>query len=102
MTAEDIVRYGFRTLADVLRSVRSFSVSSDRNYSYVGIRGFALPSDYNSRVLLLVDGHRMNDNIYDQASMGTDFVLDPFMSDRVEIVAARRRRSTAPARFSAS
>ena len=86
VTADDIARYGFRTLADLLRSVRSFSVASDRNYSYIGIRGFALSSDYNSRILLLVDGHRMNDNIYDQASIGADFVLDPFVFDRVEII----------------
>ena len=76
VTADDIARYGFRTLEELLRSVRGFSVSNDCNYSYVGIRGFAL-ADYNSRILLLVDGHRMNDNIYNQASMGADFVLDP-------------------------
>src|SRR5580704_4477843 len=47
ITSEDIQRYGYRTLADILRNVRGFYVSNDRNYSYLGVRGFGLPGDYN-------------------------------------------------------
>lgn len=86
VTAEDIARHGYRTLADILRSVRGFYVTYDRNYSYIGVRGFALPGDYNTRVLVLVDGHRMNDNIYEQATPGSEFGLDPSTFARVEII----------------
>lgn len=86
ITSEEIDRFGYRTLADVLRSVRGFYVSSDRNYSYVGARGFSRPGDYNTRILLLIDGHRMNDNVYDQAQVGTEFPLDVELIDRIEIV----------------
>lgn len=86
VTAGEIKKYGYRTLADILRSVRSFYVTYDRNYAYVGVRGFNRPGDYNSRVLLLVDGHRVNDNIYDQAAIGTEFVLDVDLIDRVEVI----------------
>lgn len=86
VTADDIARYGFRTLADILRSVRGFYVTYDRNYSYIGARGFALPGDYNTRVLILVDGHRMNDDIYEQATPGPELGLDPADFARVEVI----------------
>ena len=40
ITAEDIARYGYRTLADILRGVRGMYVTDDRNFSYLGVRGF--------------------------------------------------------------
>ena len=86
VTADEIRLYGYRTLADVLRSVKGISMSYDRNYSYVGLRGLSRPGDYNSRVLVLIDGHRMNDNIEDQATLGTDFQLDVTLIDRVEVI----------------
>jgi outer membrane receptor for ferrienterochelin and colicins len=86
ITADDIRTYGYRTLADILRSVRSFYVTYDRNYSYLGVRGLGRPGDYNTRVLLLIDGHRMNNNIYDQAMIGSEFPLDIDVVDRVEII----------------
>ncbi len=86
VTADEIARYGYRSLADILRGVRGFYVTDDRNYSYVGARGFNRPGDYSTRLLLLVNGHRMNDNVYDQASVGADFGLDAAMFERVEII----------------
>jgi outer membrane receptor for ferrienterochelin and colicins len=86
VTAEEIKRFGYRTLADILRSVRGFYVSYDRNYSYLGVRGFNRPGDYNSRILLMIDGHRLNDTLYDSALIGTEFPLDVDLIDRVEIV----------------
>jgi outer membrane receptor protein involved in Fe transport len=86
VTADEIREFGYRTLADVLQSVRGFNVIYDRNYSYVGIRGFLKPGDYNARVLFLLDGHRVNDNIYDGAYVGTAFPVDIDLIDRIEIV----------------
>ena len=52
----------------------------------IGTRGFAKPGDYNSRILLLVNGHRVNDNVFGQAEIGAEFGLDPAMFERVEII----------------
>lgn len=86
VTAQEIERYGWRTLADVLRSVRGFYVTDDRAYAYVGSRGFGRPGDYSTRVLITVDGHRFNDNVYDQALIEEGFQLDLAAVDRIEIV----------------
>lgn len=85
ITAEDIRTYGYRTLADILESVRGFFISYDRSYHSLGIRGFGRPGDRNTRVLLLVDGHRVNDNVFNAGPLGNDFVLDADLIDRVEI-----------------
>ena len=86
VTGEQIQKYGYRTLADLLKTVRGFYVINDRNYSYVGVRGLSLPGDYNARILFLVDGHRVNDNIFDGAYVGTEFPVDVDLIDRVEII----------------
>ncbi|MBI5739723.1 MAG: TonB-dependent receptor [Nitrospirae bacterium] len=86
ITADEIRKYGYRNFAEILRSIRGFFISNDRNYSYLGIRGFSLPSDYNDRVLILVDGIRVNDNIYDSVLLGNDFPLETDLIDRIEVV----------------
>ncbi len=86
ITSDEIQKYGYRTLADILRNVRGFYVSYDRNYSYLGVRGYGLPGDYNSRIALMIDGHRLNDNIYDGALIGTEFPIDVDLIDRVEVI----------------
>lgn len=86
VTAHEISVYGYRSLADILRGVPGFWVTDDRNYEHVGVRGFGPLGDYNSRILLLVDGHRVNNNIYDTAPIGLEFPLDVELIERVEIV----------------
>ncbi len=86
VTVDEIQKYGYRTLADILRDVRGFYVTYDRDYSYVGVRGFGRLGDWNSHILLLVDGHRINDNVLGQAMIGTEFPVDVDLIERVEIV----------------
>jgi len=86
ITAEEIQKHGYQTLADVLKGVRSFYVINDRNYSYVGVRGLSLPGDYNARILFLLDGHRVNENIFDGAYVGTEFPVDIDLIERIEII----------------
>jgi iron complex outermembrane receptor protein len=48
----EIARFGYRTLADILRGVRGMAVADDRNFSLLGARACD-SGDYNSRILLL-------------------------------------------------
>lgn len=86
ITRDEIQKYGYRTLADILRSVRGFYVTSDRDYSWVGVRGFGRLGDYNIRILVLVDGHRINDNTFGEAYLGSEFLVDVDLIERVEII----------------
>jgi iron complex outermembrane receptor protein len=86
VTAEDIATYGYRTLAEVLRSLPGVYLTHDRNYTYIGVRGFGRPWDYNSRVLLLIDGVRINENISDGAFLANEFSLDVDLIKRVEFI----------------
>jgi iron complex outermembrane receptor protein len=86
LTAGDIRAYGWRTLGEVLNAVRGVHLRNDRFYLYAGVRGLARPGDYSSRLLVLVDGLRINDNIYDQAGVGREFPLDVSLIERVEFI----------------
>lgn len=88
ITAEDIKTYGYRTLADILQSLPGVYVSYDRNHRNVGVRGFGRPNDDNNHLLFLVDGHRLNDNLYDAGRTGTNFILDVDLIKRVEFLPA--------------
>lgn len=85
ITSDEIKRYGYRTLGDLLASVQGFYVSYDRNYQFLGTRGVNL-GDFNSRILLLVNGHRVNNDLNDAAFVDTAFILDMDLVDRVEII----------------
>ena len=86
ITADEIQKYGYQTLAEILSSVRGMYATDDRNYHYLGVRGFARPGDYNTRILLMVDGIRTNDAIYDTGAIGTEFLIDVDLIDRIEII----------------
>src|SRR5947199_5850293 len=85
ITSDEVKKYGHRTLADILRTVPGMYVTYDRNYSFLGVRGFNLGGD-NNRILLLVDGHRLNNSLSDSAFIGTEFIVDVDLIDRVEVI----------------
>ncbi|HVF16695.1 MAG TPA: TonB-dependent receptor [Steroidobacteraceae bacterium] len=86
VTSDEIRRFGYSTMTDVLRNVRGMYITNDRNYSYVGLRGFLRPGDYSTRVLVLIDGHRMNDNLYDAGGVGREAMIGVELIDRVEVI----------------
>ena len=85
VTADDSKKQGYRTLGDVLRSVRGFYVTYDRGYNAIGMRGMNITGDFSGRRLITLDGHRLNDPIYDSAASGMDFILDVDLIERVEV-----------------
>lgn len=86
LTADQIRNYGWRTLADALNSIRGLYIRNDRNYTYVGNRGFSRPGDYNARMLIMIDGRRMNETIFDTGFIGEEFMLDMNLIERIEYI----------------
>lgn len=86
ITRQEIQAFGWRTLDQALGSLPGIHTTYDRQYSYVGTRGFGLPGDYNTRVLVTVNGNRVNDVVYDQAYVGRDFPLDLALVERIEFI----------------
>lgn len=82
--ADAIQDYGYRTLKDILNSIPGLYSTYDRNYSYLGVRGFGLAGDYNTRVLVLLDGQRVNENVYDGSGIDYDNIVNVDIIKRVE------------------
>ncbi|MBI2875811.1 MAG: TonB-dependent receptor [Candidatus Tectomicrobia bacterium] len=86
ITAEEIKTFGWRTLGEALASLPGTFLTYDRQYLYLGTRGFGPPGDFNTRVLLTMDGMRLNDVVYDMALFGNAFTLDPSLIERIEFI----------------
>ena len=84
VTRQDIQRLGLRSLADILRLFPGVYLSEDGLFTQIGVRGLGRPGDLNSRVLFLLDGLRLNENIYDAGQIDQDFLVEVSQIERVE------------------
>ena len=72
VTRADIRTFGWRTLADVLRSLQGFTVTDDHTYSYAGVRGVGA-GDYRQRFQVLIDGMSVNENVFASVPVDSAF-----------------------------
>lgn len=86
ITRDEIRAHGWRTLAEALASLPGVYLTYDRQYTYLGTRGFGVPGDYNTRILVAIDGNRLNDGLYDAALIGSEFPLDLDLVERIEYI----------------
>lgn len=86
ITRREIKSFGWRTLDEALSSLPGVHSTYDRQYTYLGTRGFGLPGDFNTRVLVTINGNRINDPTYDSGPVGRIFPLDLDMIERIEYI----------------
>ncbi|MFL5322010.1 MAG: TonB-dependent receptor plug domain-containing protein [Myxococcaceae bacterium] len=87
LTGDDILRQGFRSVDEALRSIPGLWVNDDSLYPYVGVRGLQLLGDQGTRVLVLVDGHPFNNSVgIGESNVGRDLPVDVANIDRIEVV----------------
>jgi iron complex outermembrane receptor protein len=87
LSRDDLRAHGFQTLAEALRSVPGLFTYSDGFYQYPGFRGVGLLVDYTVRILVLVDGHPINNSLgIAENSLGLDLLVPMAMVERIEVV----------------
>jgi len=86
VTARDIQDYGYRTLAEILNSMKGLVLSNPDQYFDIGGRGYGIPGDYAGRVLLFIDGMPANDAFFNQIYFGEDGLIEVDLIKQVEYV----------------
>jgi outer membrane receptor for ferrienterochelin and colicins len=87
LTAEDIRRYGIRTLAEALDFLSlGMWTSSSLITTDVGARGVMLPSDQGSHTLLLIDGHVVNEPLFGTARFDRGAGVPIEIIDHIEVI----------------
>jgi iron complex outermembrane receptor protein len=86
ITRQEIKAFGWRTLAEALGSLPGAQTTYDHAYTYLGMRGLGLPGDLTARVLITINGNRVNDPIYDGGPAGREFPLDLDLVERIEFI----------------
>jgi hypothetical protein len=89
LTAEDLQTYGVRTLAEAINFLGLGLVTSDPlRTPEIGARGVLLSNDDGKHVLLLVNGHAINDPLYGAARFdqgaGVPIGLDDAKGSRIK------------------
>lgn len=82
ITADDIRRYGWRNLGDVINSVRGFHSLNLYRYTQPRVHGL----DGNVHILTLIDGIRINDPLYEISYWDNTFPVDLDLIKKIEII----------------
>jgi len=79
-------RFGYRTVAEALRSVAGVYVVDDRVSWRVGIRGLQILGDFNTHVLVLIDGQTLNEPWNQYVGIGDDLPVSIDEVARIEVI----------------
>ncbi|MFI5297799.1 MAG: TonB-dependent receptor domain-containing protein [Polyangiales bacterium] len=86
ISGEELRAMGYPTIAEALRGVRGLYLTDDGGYVSLGVRGFSDVGTYGNRVLILVDGHSMNDDYVGSSYIGYDGRTDLADVERIEVI----------------
>lgn len=86
LTRADIKAHGWQTIDQALESLPGMYTTYDRQYTMLGTRGFGLPGDFNTRILMTINGNRVNEATYDSATFGRVLPLSLDLVERIEFI----------------
>ena len=86
ITRQEISAFGWRTLDEALSSLPGLTSTYDHQYRFLSTRGFGLPGDFTTRVLVTINGNRFNDPVYDFGPFGRTLPIDLDLIERIEFI----------------
>lgn len=86
VTAQDIRDFGYRSLSDILDSMRGLSMAHNSRRGFLSGRGYANSGSNSGRLTLLIDGYRATDGFFGRTNFGADGFLDVDLIERVEYI----------------
>jgi outer membrane receptor for ferrienterochelin and colicins len=87
MTAEDIHRYGIHTVDEAIAFLSLGGFSSDNLYNpEIGARGILIPGDQGAHMLVLLDGHAVNEPLHGAANLGRGLGIPIELVDHIELI----------------
>jgi outer membrane receptor for ferrienterochelin and colicins len=79
-------RFGYRTVSEALRGAAGLYVVDDRMTERLGIRGLQILGDFNTRILVLIDGATLNEPWNQFVGIGLDLPIALEDVERIEVV----------------
>jgi outer membrane receptor for ferrienterochelin and colicins len=86
ISGDRLRRFGYRTVAEALRAVAGVHVADDHLTERVGIRGLQILGDFNTRILVLIDGATLNEMWGAFAGLGWDIPVAIDDVARIEVI----------------
>ena len=86
VSGDRIRRFGYRTVAEALAAVAGVYTVDTRIVYGIGIRGLDIPGDFNTRILVLVDGASVNESWGSFAGLGFDSFVSIDDIARIELI----------------
>jgi iron complex outermembrane receptor protein len=86
VTGDRLRRMGYRTVAEALRGVAGVFIADDHVQERIGVRGIQVLGDFNTRILVLVDGATVNEPWGQFAGVGWDAAFSIDDIARIEVI----------------
>lgn len=86
VSGDRLRRFGYRTIAEALDGVAGMFIVNDRWSPRLGVRGLQILADFNTRILVLIDGAAINEPWNQFTGIEYDMPVSMDEIDRVEVI----------------
>lgn len=86
ISADRLRRFGYRTVAEAIAGVAGVHLVDDRLSTRVGIRGMQPIGDFNTHILVVIDGTSMTEAWSHLSGVGYDLPLSIDEVERIEVI----------------